>query len=656
MRKLVFAFLLTFMSVSAQSQTIEWTKVYGGSLADVSNAITSDFSGNSYTTGYFQNTVDFDPGPGVFYIASGGYFDAYIQKLDANGNLVWAKSLGGPSAQAGEGIAVDDSENVYVTGYYSGTIDLDPGPVVQNVTSIGSVDAFIVKLDSSGNFVWGKTLQGPYNDIGHGIQLDQSGNIYVTGEFGGTVDFDPGPGVYSLTNGPLAGSTTNFFILKLDNNGNFVWARSGGSDTNSDEGFGVFTDANRNVYVSGTFCDTADLNPDAGVDIHYSSVFPGFSAFVIKLDSVGNFQWARSTTGSSSAASSVVVDHSGDVYFGGYYNSPIDLDPGPGLDSIPNSGGFDLFVIKLDASGNYLWGEALGTSGAEEVYQLYLDLYDNLYVTGRFGGTLDFDPTIGTHFLTAVTGVDNAFVQKLDPVGNFIWAQKIQGSTYTRGHSIHVGLDGSVFATGEFSSLTDFDFGPGVENYFPVGSSDIYTTKWSQGACDNLAVSFDGVSDVGCFTNGHAWGHGANGVAPYTYSWNTTPVTSDSSAFFDASGMYALTITDSIGCSHTSTIWVNGPSSQTTFDLNGNFTSTNAVVGRNFQIWLDVDNLGCLPITGTAKLVIDSATSYFSAVPAPDSMSTDHDTLYWNHNFPSYPSGHFNSHVILYISGAAHPP
>jgi hypothetical protein len=126
----------------------------GGTNVDQGIDVALDSAGNVYTTGFFLGTVDFDPGAGTFNLTSAGSGDLFVSKLDASGNLVWARSMGGAaSSDEGYGIVVDGAGNVYTTGSFSGTGDFDPGAGTANLTSAGSFDVFVQKLDASGNFV-----------------------------------------------------------------------------------------------------------------------------------------------------------------------------------------------------------------------------------------------------------------------------------------------------------------------------------------------------------------------------------------------------------------------------------------------------------------------------------------------------------------------
>ncbi len=230
-RKIVYLlvlFSLLTLHFRAQGQNFVWAKQVGGSETDNGNSIATDANGNVYITGNFEATVDFDPGAGSFNLTSNGgsfYSDIFIEKLDANGNFLWAKQIGGIGNDYGWSIATDDSGNVYTTGRFKGqNVDFDPGAGIFNLSSGGgsSYDIFIEKLSSNGSFVWAKQMGGTADDMGLSITMDLFGNIFTTGSFQGIVDFDPDTGIFNLN----STGSEDIFIQKLDANGNFLWANS----------------------------------------------------------------------------------------------------------------------------------------------------------------------------------------------------------------------------------------------------------------------------------------------------------------------------------------------------------------------------------------------------------------------------------------------
>ena len=453
--------------------------VFGGSSSsDYGYSVAVDSSGNVYTTGKFYGTVDFDPGAGTTNLTSNGGTDVFVSKLDSSGDLVWAKSFGSTTQnEIGHEVAVDSSGNVYTTGYFYNTVDFDPGAGTTNLTSNGGRDAFVSKLDSSGNYVWAKSFGDSGNDSGAWVAVDSSGNVYTAGNFGVTVDFDPGAGTANLTsNGQQDG-----YVLKLDSSGNYVWAKNFGG-TLWDGVSSVAVDSSGNVYTAGSFEDTVDFDPGAGTANLTSSTRP--DVFVLKLDSSGNYVWAKSFGGwLVDSANAVAVDSSGNVYTTGVFRDTADFDPGAGTTNLTSNGGTDVFVSKLDSSGDLVWAKSFGGTNNEYGFSVAVDSSGNVHTTGYFNNTADFDPGAGTANLTSYTppggSGGDAFVSKLDSSGNYVWARSFGSGGYNRdsGQSVAVDSSGNVYATGYFEDTVDFDPGAGTVNFTSNGSVDVFVLK-----------------------------------------------------------------------------------------------------------------------------------------------------------------------------------
>jgi len=395
-----------FISKLDAAGNFVWAKNMGGTGNDQGNSIAVDASGNVYTTGYFQGTADFNPGTEIVNLVFTGGNDIFISKIDAAGNFVWAKSMGGINSDVGFSIAVDGSGNVYTTGVFSETADFDPGAGTVNLVAAGSTDIFVSKLDASGNFVWAKSMEGTLSDGGASISVDGSGNVYTTGYFQGTVDFDPGAGIVNL----ISAGGEDVFISKLDASGNSVWAKRMGG-TLSDIGNSLAVDGAGNVYTTGNFSGTVDFDPGAGTVNLISA--GGADIFVSKLNASGNFVWAKRTGGTGAEiGSSIAIDASGNVYTTGYYNGTVDFDPGAGTVNLVSAGSVDIFVSKSDAAGNFIWAKSMGGTGIDVGYSIAIDAPGNVYTTGYFQQTSDFDPSAATASLVSAGNID-IFVSKL---------------------------------------------------------------------------------------------------------------------------------------------------------------------------------------------------------------------------------------------------
>ncbi len=317
-----------------------------------------------------------------------GQVDAWqigeVTVLEPQGQIIgWARTWGESGNDRGRGVATDDSGNVYVTGYFEGTVDFDPEGGDPHISN-GGFDAFLSKFDSSGNFEWARTWGGSEREIGRGVAADGSGSVYVTGYFYYTADFDPGGGDPHTSNGE-----SDVFLSKFDTSGNFEWARTwGGSDRN--DGFGVAADGSGNIYVTGEFKGEADFDPYGG-DPHTSNGY--MDVFLSKFDSSGNFEWARTWGGSGTEyGNGIAADDSGSVYITGQFESSVDFDPS-GIDHHTSNGYYDSFLSKFNSSGNFEWAWTWGGSNPDHGYGVATDGSGYVYTTGCFCLTVDFAPT-----------------------------------------------------------------------------------------------------------------------------------------------------------------------------------------------------------------------------------------------------------------------
>ena len=394
------------------------------------------------------------------------------------------------------GIALDKNKNVYTTGNFFGTVDFDPGPGVYNLTSALQT-VFILKLDSNGNFVWAKALSAHlYNgaNFSWGLATDGNNNVVVVGQFQGKVDFNPSTATadtfYMIGGGQ--------FVLKLNAAGNFGWAKQfvGVSYLSTVRINGVATDTFNNVYTTGSFKDTVDFDPSTiGVYNLIATNSGNEDGFVSKLDSNGNFVWAKQIKKVSGLGnfdySSIAVAPSANIYISGGFGGKVDFNPSPlpadtfylNVDT-PYLG---TYVFKLNAAGNFGWAKQFVDTSIGGIFNnhIALDGAENVFTTGLFTGTMDFDPGAGvfnlkdtlSYISTYNNGNQEVFISKLDSNGNFGWAKQMNGNSTVGGESnangIAVDKVGAVYTTGEFHGTVDFD---------PNGSVFNMTSSHNNGA------------------------------------------------------------------------------------------------------------------------------------------------------------------------------
>jgi len=493
---LLAAFLIIFWvkPANAQSASYKWANAIAGTGAEIGYSVNANFPGFVYTVGSFATTVDFDPGLGIFNLTAGtavGIADGFVQKLDTAGNFVWAKQIGGSGIDRIFSVDVDSLGGLYLTGIFSGTADLDPGPALHNVVSAGAVDIFVLHLDSGGNFVWGRSIGGSGSEEGNSIVVDSLGNVYVTGNFASTVDFDPGVNISILSSNGGA----DMFLLKLGFGGNFVWAkRIGGANTDSGESLAL--DGLGNLVVTGSSYNIVDFDPGPGI-ANLGGANSSNQAFVAKYDTAGNYIWAKDM-GSTAAdfGKSVTVDDAGSILVTGDFRLTVDFDPGPGVQNLTSNGDWDIFICKLDALGNLVWVKALGGGGEDLVYSIKADASNNVYISGFFASSvLDVDPGVNVFsFLNSNVG-GKSLVLKLNSGGSFVWARNYGGGTTNAAQDVFTFLNldnlGNIYLTGIYYPAVPADFDPGQATViFPsAGNSDAYVLKLGQGLCGGPVYS-----------------------------------------------------------------------------------------------------------------------------------------------------------------------
>lgn len=459
-------FLVIYMSLSAlltmqaQIPDFEWAVRSGGDSTIMSYAMAVDPSGNQIITGVFSGTVDFDPGTSTedtYYITSNGGDDIFIQKLDVNGNLLWAAGMGDIGNDRGNAVTTDASGNIYQSGYFIHSMDADPGTGVFTLTQT-KYTAFVSKIAPDGNLVWAKQMSFPGDwglAYGFGLALDNNLNVITAGEFNGRVDFDPGPGTFNMTH---SGGSYDGYIQKLDNDGNFIWAKQiaggGGEHINA-----VTADNSGNIYTSGSFTGTADFNPDKKLKFQMASA-GSFDVFYQKLDANGSFVWAMKVGGASGDYGYVLhYDPVGEgaLYSTGQFYGAGDYDPGSGTLIFTPVGACDLFLVKLDLNGNLSWAKQIGGPDWDSGSDIQTDAAGNVYLNGFFYGTTDFDPDPDASYFMTAYGGDDIFIFKSDITGNFLWAEHLGGTGYDAGLGLALDANGDILTAGVFQGTADFD-------------------------------------------------------------------------------------------------------------------------------------------------------------------------------------------------------
>lgn len=555
-----------------------WAKTFGNSTDyDKGHSIQVDVYGNVYVTGEFTGTIDFDPGAGINTLTSAGGNDIFVLKLDAGGNFVWAKAFAGPVyGDIGKSVTVDNSGNVYIAGTFANTVDFDPSVNVYDLTSAGWNDIFVEKLDANGDFVWAKSFAGTSNNEVNSIEIDAFGNVYTIGLFAGTVDFNPSASTYNLTS---AGSY-DIFIQKFDASGNFIWAKSFG-ESYEDKGYSLEIDASGNLYATGYFYGTVDFDP--GANTYNLTSNSNNDIFVLKLDANGDFIWAKSVAGVGEQGSYLCIDTLGNVYTTGMFHGVnIDFDPGVNTFNLTtNNGHYNVFLQKLDSSGNFVWAKSFDENGNNEYSNsITIDALGNLYTTGRFYNTVDFNFGVGVDTLTSLGSTD-VFVRKMSQCfptsgtatitacDSYTW---IDGVTYTSSNNtatdtlvnaagcdsivtLNLTINNSTAGTDVVTACDSYTWINGV-TYFSSNNTATDTLTNTTG-CDSIVTLNLTINTVDISVTDNSPTLIANATGA-TYKWldcdnNSNAIAGETNQSFTAAanGNYSVEVTAN-GCTDTS--------------------------------------------------------------------------------------------------------
>lgn len=361
-----------------------------------------DISDNIYVTGYYTGIVDFDPATATsFTLPNTATNDVFVAKINANGTFGWAKRIGGSGNDYGYSITLDASNNVFVAGTFSNTVDFDPGV---GTTTLGAIadDAFVLKLDNAGNYLNVIKIGDVGTDVIRSIKVDANNDLFACGYYSSAAAFSGAP--YS---GGFDGFIGKFSTVNLST----TWLKGFGGTLN-DVPLEVAPDGLGSIHCTGYFSGTSDFDPGVGVTSFSTSTTTDIDGFVVKFNTSGNLTWARQITGSDKQVPQAIsIDNLGDVYVGGSYEGITDFNPGAGQVihfPLPTSAtSYDIFVLKLSSTGAYLQTQVMGNltvASNERCNSIAVEPNTGFYViTGYLNNTaaVDFNTSTGVSNITA---------------------------------------------------------------------------------------------------------------------------------------------------------------------------------------------------------------------------------------------------------------
>ncbi len=547
-----------------------WTLQGSGSNgSERGMAIATDDNGYSYVTGYFSTSVTF----GTQTATANGY-DNFIIKVDPNGNCVWATNYGGDNDEWAYDIALDNSGNVYITGYINGAGHF--GTISTSATS--GNDVFITKLDSNGNFLWAEVFGGTESEVGYGIDVDASGNVFVTGYFRGTATI-AGQSINSTS-----ANLNDIFVTKYNTSGVGQWASNYGGTNGNDYGRGIAADGNGDIYVTGYYSGTINFGANTVVsDTAMYSTSPSIDSYIAKFDGNGNNLWAR-TAGEArdDYALDVDVDGANNAFITGYTEGDMIFDFGLATEfRLYNtndqswSAYEDVFVAGYASNGDFIWAKGGGDGYSDRGNAISVDNSSNVYVGGHVyeTGSASFSGMSPTGPVN--TDVDDALILKYVPQTSVLYTKTDIDCHGNDNGAIDITPD---FGTGPYSyswtgpngfTSTSEDISSLASGTYTVTVTDLPTSNTSTESVivispTPVVASPGNIWDASdCNTadgSAHVVGNGGThivGPAPYIYTWSASTTNSQLVDFL-LPGEHTVIITDANGCSDTTSMIV-GP-------------------------------------------------------------------------------------------------
>ncbi|HYD20884.1 MAG TPA: hypothetical protein VEB40_05360, partial [Flavipsychrobacter sp.] len=315
----------------------------------------------------------------------------------------WAWTAGGSGYDVAQTCKVAPNGNVYVAGEFCGTMDLDPSTTANNITAIGPTDIYLACYTPAGVLVWGFRIGGSGRERIFDIAFDAQGNVFTTGFFRGTTDFDPSASVANLNDNTTQGYAQTWmgelFIAKYSPTGAYQWAVGIGGWSQYDMFNSLGVDGDGNVYAGGVFLDVIDADPSANV-VTLNSGANG-KLILTKFSPTGQLVWAKNFgtpgTGGTNLDIRGLQVKGGNIYCAGFFTATADFDPSPGVASFTANGPYDAYVAKYDTAGNYVWAVPISGNDYDDALDIRLDAGNNVYITGfSYSSSVTYSPFVSS--------------------------------------------------------------------------------------------------------------------------------------------------------------------------------------------------------------------------------------------------------------------
>ncbi len=473
-------------AASLHAQNLVFADGFGGDNYVNGTGVGHDGAGNAYICGVFNDTADFDPsGNTAYYAPQGTTSDAYVAKYSPTGALLWIIPIGQCEwSSLAEDIVVTDAGDVYVTGTSNITTDFDPAGAA---FTLGTKAQFLAKYNSSGQFQWAFPITTEWQTNPYSLALAANGDVLVGGELDNPFDLDPSSAVatYGSNTGQVA------MVARYNPSGTFVWAVTSGLGTNATTAYtrGICTDASGNIFLTGSYRGTIDLDPSANT-ANFVSAAPNITdVYLAKYDDAGTFVWGASAGDGVSDQWGIAVAAApdGSVYLTGNFKGTMDMDPGAGTASIASTT-YEGFLAKYDSNGACQWALNMTNSGVTAASNAVgVAANGDVFATGYTTFYAHFNPADQSQVWNTHSFSGDGYVVSYTPSGNLAGAF-LFGAAYSE-----VGQDIDMLATGEFMITGDF-FGADVD--FDPGAGTAFLSGHQAFAVDCFLARYNGIPGI----------------------------------------------------------------------------------------------------------------------------------------------------------------
>lgn len=486
----IICLCILFLGVNkiyTQVPTLDWAGKIGKNGSDYGYQVHAGLDGNIYAVGTFKgNNVDFNidtAAAEVDVFSSGNYNGSILVKYTKTGEFLGGFSLHSDNDMVINGtvtfnsIYVESDGEIYVTGFYQGTTDFDPGVGENILTAIGDADIFIAKYSGDFTLQWVKRI-GYAGRLSGGekLVLGNDGAIYVTGYFGGVCDFNPDDiAVNNLT----SLGTDDAFIAKYSNSGDYIFALGIGG-TSTDRGYGICVTNDNTIFATGKFSQSADLNPDLTEENIYATGGSLSGTYMASYSSTGEFLWAHELDVPwYGSGRSVVTDNTGNVYFAGTFLGEVDFNMDDVASNPDTTLGYVGYLVKYLYDGTYVWHALVEGTAVVDCYDVSLDKLGGVNICGFHAGETDFNYASGAAYVLTADGTNN-FVANYSTSGVFKWAFQIYGTTSGVAYCSTNDNVGDLYVTGWIKGTGDFNPDPGITDtiVWSGGEGDFFLAKY----------------------------------------------------------------------------------------------------------------------------------------------------------------------------------